>query len=262
VSDPSPHLDLAARLTDVLVGLDGGGVVCFVGASSRHDLDGHRDPTGRRFGTLVHPDDVVQWEEQLTKALADPSEVHRLTLRLTSGDGTWSWMDCLVVNHLDDPAVGLVLVSGRDVTADRETQEQLRRNEERLTTLAANSTDVLIVLDAEGVVQWVGGSVQRLFGYAPDDVLGRPGSDFIHPEDLPALSATLEWLTAEARRSRTTSWRARHQDDTWRWVEAVNVNLLEDPDVAGVVISLRDITERRRTEAALRESEARFRAVV
>jgi diguanylate cyclase (GGDEF)-like protein/PAS domain S-box-containing protein len=84
--------------------------------------------------------------------------------------------------------------------------------------------------------------------------------DYVHPDDLPhVLEETEKALSEGGVATNRTEYRFRHKDGSWRWVESAGTYLLDDPHVKGVVVQTRDITERKRTEEALREAEERFR---
>jgi diguanylate cyclase (GGDEF)-like protein/PAS domain S-box-containing protein len=84
--------------------------------------------------------------------------------------------------------------------------------------------------------------------------------EYVHPDDLPhVLEETEKAVSAGGVATNKVEYRFRHKDGSWQWVESAGTYLLDDPHVKGVVVQTRDITERKRTEEALREAEERFR---
>src|SRR4051812_41090984 len=100
-----------------------------------------------------------------------------------------------------------------------------------------------------------------MLGYDPEEVVGKMNVlYYVHPEDLPhVLKETEKALSAGGVVTNKAEYRFRHKDGSWRWGESMGTYLLDDPHVKGVVVQTRDITERKRTEEALREAEERFR---
>ncbi len=142
------------------------------------------------------------------------------------------------------------------------TQEAIRQSEERFRALVQNSSDVILLLDADGTVRYVSPSVEWILGYAPEQILGGNLFEYAHPADLAAARENL----AQAMRRPGTPFvhesRFLHAAGSWVCLETVTNSLLSQPSVRAVVVNARDITERKRVEEALRESEARFRVVV
>ena len=141
-------------------------------------------------------------------------------------------------------------------------QEALRRSEERFRSLAQNASDAVTVIDAKGTIIYQSPSVERVFGRRPEDLIGRDVFELVHPGDLEhARSKFAEVLNSPGVASRVEA-RVRHADGSWRHAEAISNNLLGDPNIGGIVINTRDVTERKEAEEELRESEARYRTLV
>ncbi|HEU4451748.1 MAG TPA: PAS domain S-box protein, partial [Longimicrobium sp.] len=142
----------------------------------------------------------------------------------------------------------------RDITEQKRAESALRRSEAHFRSLIENALDIITVLDAEGVILFESPSVRRVLGYQPDELLGKHIFDFVHPDDLDHAREAFANAVSSAELTQPTETRLRHQDGSWRVLESVSENLLDDPAVAGVVENSRDITERREAEEELHES--------
>jgi PAS domain S-box-containing protein len=157
---------------------------------------------------------------------------------------------------------GLVVV--RQVVAVRENARLLAeraasQSEVRFRSLVQNASDVVAVLDADGGIRYISPSVERVLGYTPAELVGSSGFALIHPDDLQLGQSAFAEALHLAGVAPPLEVRMRHRDGCWRSIELIGNNLLADPLVGGLVITARDMTERKQVEAALRESEERFR---
>ena len=116
------------------------------------------------------------------------------------------------------------------------------------------ATDLIAVLDANGIVRYASPSHERLLGYRPEDLIGRNAFDLVHPDDRPALLEKFAAGIAHGTDTDTGEFRLRCTDGGWRVLDGVGRNLLDNPAIAGVLVTSRDVTERRRAETELRES--------
>ncbi len=120
------------------------------------------------------------------------------------------------------------------------------------------------MVDPEGTLRYASPAWERVLGHDPAEMVGTMNVlDYVHPEDLPhVLKETKEALSEGETTTNKVEYRFLHADGSWRWMESVGTYLLEDPAVGGVVVNSRDITERKQTEEALKETEARYRTLV
>ncbi len=132
-----------------------------------------------------------------------------------------------------------------------ELASDLRGREARFRSLLQNSSDAQAILDADGRVRYESVAVERILGYKAGDWEGRPFGSLVHDEDRATVEQALADLASGQGAERRFEFRIQHTDGTWRTMEAIGRNLLEDPAVAGIVINHRDVTERTVLEAQL-----------
>ena len=196
-----------------------------------------------------HPEDlprvIAAFEEALT------CERVNVDFRVRHRDGSWRWLELTVTNLLDDPDVEGFVLNGRDVTERRRAEEALRVSEERWRALLLNSSDAITVLGADGAVLYASPSTERLLGHYPEAMLAMPVFDLVHPDDLERAVGILGALVSSTGASEPIDMRVMHADGSYRWIECIANNLLDDPVVAGIVVNVRDVTERRRAQDEL-----------
>jgi two-component system, sensor histidine kinase and response regulator len=139
----------------------------------------------------------------------------------------------------------------------------LRESEERFRFLVQHSSDIISLFDAAGTVLYQAPSVERLLGWRPQDRIGKNvfRDSIVHPDDLGRKRAFFDALLGRPGAPVKAEFRLRHADGSWRDIEAIGQNFLHAPGVAGIVTNYRDVTERKRTEAALHEINHRLRMV-
>ena len=200
---------------------------------------------------FVHPDDVERAGEALSAALAAPGGSGRAEFRVRFADGSWHDVEGTVTNLLDDPSVASLVISLHDVTDKAKSEAQLR-------SLVENLTDVIVVLDEHFEISYATPGIEQIIDAPAATNVGMSAFNDIHPDDLERVVDVLGGLAAaplgETARVELRL-EARPGSGRWRWIEATAVNRLQDPHVAGIVCTLRDVTE---AKLAAEELQAAF----
>lgn len=133
---------------------------------------------------------------------------------------------------------------------ERRTEDLLAQtSEDYFRTLIENAADSIGVLDADGTMRYQSPSIERLLGYAPDELDGRSAFDLIHPDDAERVGEALTRAIQSPGGAFLTEYRFRHRDGSWRTLEAAGKTLMGGSVAAAVVLTSRDVTERRKAEA-------------
>ncbi|HUH08171.1 MAG TPA: EAL domain-containing protein [Egibacteraceae bacterium] len=127
--------------------------------------------------------------------------------------------------------------------------EGLARSEVRFRSLVQNASDIITVINAQGVIRYQTPGVGRVLGYEPGRLADTDLADLVHPEDMRRWKAFLSQVAD--RKPAPLSCRLRHRDGRWLHTEIVGSSLLNEPSVAGIVLSIRDISDRKALEEEL-----------
>jgi PAS domain S-box-containing protein len=150
-----------------------------------------------------------------------------------------------------------VVLTFRDVTEKRKSQDALHRSEKRFRAMIEKSSEVVVIIDAAGIILYTTGSVTSMLGYSIAEYVGRNIFEFVHPDEFELNKDRFADLQ-QPEGSIIVEIRWRHKDRSWRWIEATGTNLLSDPAVNGIVVNFRDITERKESEQKLNHLNKRL----
>jgi len=164
-------------------------------------------------------------------------------------DGNKAWFE-LGIQAVPDG----ILITSIDVSDRKLAEEKLKNSDIYYRSLIENSTDITLVLDAEGIVQYVSPSAEQLLGFTPEELIGKDIGVFVHPEDYPAADSSLK--SAANNPLITIEARLRHKDGSWRTVSARGKMLPLTESGPRLVINAHDITDYRQAQQALHESYA------
>jgi PAS domain S-box-containing protein len=208
-------------------------------------------------GSFFFPDDIDPAEMTETVYHKTAEQRHfRGTTRVKKKDGSIAYVEFSISRITGKESPEFITIA-RDVTERRQrelekTERAVERRERYFQSLIENSSDVVIILESDATIRYESPSTHNLTGYSPEELHDRSVFDLIHPDDTPIAANTISQMLNNQIQNMRIELRARHKDGSWRYIDAVCSNLLHDPEVSGIVVNFRDITERKLAEEELR----------
>jgi len=156
----------------------------------------------------------------------------------------------------------LIFCVCRDITERKKMEEALRESEKKLRLISENSRDIICLHDPDHRYVYISPACKEILGYEPDELVGTNPWELVHPEDIEALQKEGQEKALQGMPA-LLSYRIRKKSGEYAWFESVS-QLLKDGagNVLGFVTSSRDITERKRAEEALGQSEEKYRTIL
>lgn len=132
----------------------------------------------------------------------------------------------------------------------------------RFRTLVDQSVDVIMLVGPTGELLYASPAASSVLGYAPGENLGRATFELVHPDDLAQVHALFRDLVTRSTGPTRAEFRVRHKDGSWRYLEATGINRLDEPAVEAIVVTCRDVTDRRQAEESLRATQSLLQSVL
>ncbi|WP_094671829.1 EAL domain-containing protein, partial [Hydrocoleum sp. CS-953] len=233
------------------------------------------------WNQLVHPEDREQMMIAKNSHLAGLTPKYEMEHRIQHKDGSYRWFFCRGVAIRDSQGkafrimgtntditkykqaeataiasqqqlIAMIAIM-RNITERKQAEKALLENERRFRALIENGSDLILITDAHGISSYVSPSARRILGYIPEKAVGQNIFDFIHVDDLFAMTNTLNKAMENPGISQPPiEYRVKHRQGYWCFLEGVITNLLHDPAVGGIIINSHDITQRKQTEEQLK----------
>lgn len=161
---------------------------------------------------------------------------------------------------VEDDIQGVFITSG-NITQRKMAEAKVRESEERFKTLLQYSFDAIMIVDEHATIQYISPSIKHIFGYDPGEMTGTKGFDYVHEDDLQGLIKSFE-RTINHSAEEIYDYRMRKKDGAYVWVESKGRAMFANKYVRGILINIRDISERKKAQEEVLLSEQRFKGLV
>lgn len=141
--------------------------------------------------------------------------------------------------------------------------QQLQVREAKWRSLVENNSDIVCIKDTEGKILYINSTVEKILGYEPSSIISSSILELVDPDDTASVIENLEKLASQPLGTTNCfEYRCHHKDGSWRVLQSWGKNLLEDPNIQGLVFHCRDITESKQAKQALQETNDQLQAVL
>jgi PAS domain S-box-containing protein len=186
-------------------------------------------------------------------------DVTKFTLPLIDFNHTTAWFDFELhplksdIGTIEGIGIGIF-----DVTEKQLAQQQLQKSEALFKTLVKYSTDVFQLTDDSFNINFVTDGVKNVLGFSAQELLGKSGLSFVHPDDIDAVKEWFYKILAQPAQLFPIEYRKKNKNGDWVWIENNGRNLLHQQDIGAVVMNIRNIQAKKAADAALIQSEQRL----
>jgi PAS domain S-box-containing protein len=244
---------LAEHSSDITLLLNLEGIVIYINPAVERILGFKpEERIGASGFDLVHPDDIKLLADAFNTLSRDTnSPVIQGEIHLRHKDGNWRTLEAMGSNLVNNNIVEAIIVNYRDITGRKQMEQRLQESEKYFKEITENSSDIIIITDKNGDIKYGSRSVERFTGYKPEEIFGRSAFAFIHPDDVERAMADYGKAILAVDSAIPNAFRIVHKDGSERYFEGLGKNLLDNPVVAGFIMNVRDVTERKQTEEKL-----------
>ena len=196
------------------------------------------------------------------KQLFETGEPQMCELRMVKHDGTvfWAHLEATAVQDADGNLVFRIVMS--DNPERKRIEEALRESELTIRSMAEQLEDVLYATDDSGFITFVTPSALQMFGWKPEEMVGRSFIEFLPEAEIPGAVAQFKDALTSGQKTQNLSFVMKRKDENTFLGELNSSVIWKDGCAAGTVGIIRDITDRKRAEEALKEREERYRSQV
>ncbi len=244
--------------------LDAAGRVLSINRNMRQTVErifGRRVESGESLPALLPPENRAAVEEGLRLAVGGETRV--VERELASRAGETQWFEITYAPVFDrDGGVSMVSMTVLSIDERKRASLALERSEQRLSAILRFSWDIIAIVDSAGRVRSASPSVERVLGRTESELLDVSLLDLVHPDDRALLQFLSAPAAREGRLEAPVEARFAHADARWVPLEVVASDQRADAAAGGVIVNLRDVSQRRAAEEALRRSEQKLSASI
>jgi PAS domain S-box-containing protein len=159
------------------------------------------------------------------------------------------------VTPFPDEGARRVVVAHEDITDRKQAELELRRREEHFRRLIEHASDLITVVNGQGIIRFQSPSSERILGYRPEEMVRRNALELVHQDDVPRVQAAIQQALADSTRPVAAEFRICHRDGSWRIMQSVGRSVPGEAADGFIIVNSRDVTESRTLEESFRQAQ-------
>ncbi len=213
------------------------------------------------WNTVLTP---PEWLENESKKLNELHETKKAVVyekEYIRKDGIRVPVELTVHARLDEKGeIAYYYAFVKDITERKKAENKLQETYKMHAAMIENIGDVIGIVGVDGMTKYQSPNIEKWFGWKPEDIIGTNGWDKMHPEDIERIQKEFNNILQKDTSS-TVEYRFKCKNGFYKWIELTATNSIKDPLINGVLVNYHDITERKRVENELIESNKKFYAL-
>jgi PAS domain S-box-containing protein len=211
--------------------------------------------------SLIHDEDKEKVEKVIQNCIAERKGWHDLVVRWKHKNGSYYYLESNSLPMFDKKGeLQGFRGADRNITERKLAEEKIRKNEEQLRELTENMVDLIGRFDPNAVFVYASPSYEKVLGYKPEELIGKSAVDLIHPDEKDQAISAIRSVLKNG--NGYVQFRYKHKEGSYRWFESTGRYLFnEEGNPIGSILGSRDITERKKIEIELKESEIKYRKI-
>ncbi len=208
----------------------------------------------------IHPDDFEKIISLIKKCF-ETDKLITSTVRLRNQNGKYLLFEVKGKTFIDEYGDKKIIAISRDITKRKETEDKLKESEEKYRLITENANDLIYLLNGRFEFEFINEQTFfRLLGYSNKDILGKSAITFVYLEDREKTAKS--YIKCIETGKGSFEYRFRHKNGKFIWVEAEGRKFTNNEGNEKILIISRDVTERKRVNAKLKESETKYSTLV
>lgn len=250
-------------VSDLVLVLGSDGIVQYANSAVQRWMGFEPDAVvGRHLTRFIDLERHTDWAEIFADIVDRPGPHGPFELTAIDAAGASRRLQLMVTNRIEAHDGWGLVATARDETEWWVLQRRFEDSQAWWHALLRLGSELILVLAEDGTIHYASPAAESILGYRPEEVVGLPAFDFVHPDDLLGVLEDFDQRLRDGGPYFVTRFRARTRDGEWRHLATYGADVRDEPGEGAMVVNARDITVEVAAEEALRHSEQRFRAMV
>jgi PAS domain S-box-containing protein len=243
------HKIMMSHISDMISIMDVDGIVKYQSPNIKQFFGWDpEDLLGKSSWFIVHPDDKERIKIEFDRLLKKDGAIETVEFNHKCKDGSYRPIELTAVNMVKSPEIAGVLLNYRDITENKKAAEVVLKSENLHKAMTTHISDVIGIMGVDGIMKYKSPNIKQWFGWDPEDLVGKSGWETVHPDDIERLKRIFNKLLEKDGTIETFEYRYKCKNGNYLPIELRAVNMVNSPEIGGVLLNYRDISERKQAE--------------